>query len=56
MLRAMQIGISIADMELLTVGMIIDMYTEAANDHIEDGEDDAAPREASEEMGDFDLF
>lgn len=32
LLRACQLGISIRDMELLTVGMINDMYTEAAND------------------------
>ena len=33
MLRAVQLGISIADMDLLTIGLVIDMYTESANDH-----------------------
>lgn len=32
MLRAAQVGISVADLELLTVGMVMDMYTEAMND------------------------
>lgn len=32
MLRAAQIGISVADLKLLTVGMVLDMYTEALND------------------------
>ena len=32
MLRAVQLGISVADMDLLTIGMIQDMYTEALND------------------------
>lgn len=31
-LRAVQLGISIGDMKLLTIGMIIDMLTESAND------------------------
>ena len=30
--RAVQLGISVADMDLLTIGMIQDMYTEALND------------------------
>ena len=32
MLRAVQLGISVVDMDLLTIGMIQDMYTEALND------------------------
>lgn len=32
LLRAAQLGISIADMDLLTVGMLLDMCTEAIND------------------------
>lgn len=31
-LRAVQLGISIRDMDLLTIGLILDMYTENAND------------------------
>lgn len=32
MLRCMQIGVSIRDLDLLTVGMVIDMYVESQND------------------------
>ena len=32
LLRAVQIGISVADLDLLTVGMVNDMYTESFND------------------------
>lgn len=32
MLRAVQMGISIRDLELLSVGLVLDMCTEAQND------------------------
>lgn len=32
MLRAVQLGITIADLELLTIGLILDMFAEAQND------------------------
>lgn len=32
LLRAVQLGISVRDLELLTVGMVNDMYIEAEND------------------------
>lgn len=32
LLRAVQVGISISDLDLLTIGMINDMYAEAHND------------------------
>ncbi len=35
LLRAAQLGISIGDLELLTVGMVIDMSTESMNDDCE---------------------
>lgn len=35
LLRAAQLGISMQDLELLTVGMVIDMSTESANDDYE---------------------
>lgn len=31
-LRAVQVGISIRDLELLTIGMLNDIYAEACND------------------------
>ena len=33
-LRSVEIGISIGDMDLLTVGLVIDMWTEKANDGV----------------------
>lgn len=35
LLRAVQLGISVRDLDLLTVGMVIDMHTEQANDEFE---------------------
>lgn len=35
MLRAVKLGISIRDMELVTIGMINEMYAEEANDSLE---------------------
>lgn len=35
MLRAVQLGISIRDLDLLTIGMINEMYAEAENDKLD---------------------
>lgn len=48
LLRAVQLGISLSDLDLLTIGMVCDMYTEQMND----GAD--YPIEATQE--DFDRF
>lgn len=32
MLRAAQIGISISDLDLLSIGLVMDMFTESQND------------------------
>lgn len=48
LLRTLSLGISISDMDLLTVGLIVDMYTERANDREE------YPDVAQQE--DFDIF
>lgn len=34
LLRSVEIGISISDLDLLTVGLVIDMWTEKANDSV----------------------
>lgn len=34
LLRAVQLGISLSDLELLTIGMVDDMYTEQLNDDV----------------------
>ena len=33
LLRCVQLGISIRDLDLLTIGMVNDMYAESSNDH-----------------------
>lgn len=48
LLRAAQLGISMSDLDLLTIGMIQDMYTEAINDQ------ETYARVATQE--DFDKF
>lgn len=48
LLRSVQLGISLSDLELLSIGMINDMYTEAQND------DEKYPLLAQQE--DFDKF
>lgn len=35
LLRAAQAGISISDLDLLSIGMVSDMFTESANDSAE---------------------
>ena len=35
LLRAVQLGLSLSDLDLLTVGMVWDMYIESANDECE---------------------
>lgn len=34
LLRSVEIGISISDLDLLTVGLVIDMWTEKVNDGV----------------------
>ena len=48
LLRCLQIGLSLRDLELVTAGMVVDMATERANDEAEWEE------EATQE--DFDKF
>lgn len=48
LLRAVQLGISLSDLELLTIGMVNDMYTEQLNDEVK------YPIRATQE--DFDKF
>lgn len=50
LLRCTEVGLSTADLDLLTVGMVIDMLTEKANDE----EEPNTVRKATQE--DFDKF
>ena len=36
LLRCVQLGIAIRDLELLTIGMVNDMYAESRNDEVTD--------------------
>ena len=49
MLRAAELGISVQDFDLLTVGMLLDIFTERANDA-------ADADELTAEQSDFDNF
>ena len=48
LLRCIEIGISVRDLDLLTIGMVLDIWTEKANDDVK------YDRVASQE--DFDKF
>ena len=53
LLRCMEIGISVSDLDLLTVGLVLDIWTEKGNDS-EKYETKALVREANQH--DFDVF
>ncbi len=38
LLRCLQLKLSLRDLDMLTIGMVLDMYTEQANDQEEYGE------------------
>nr|DAY18890.1 MAG TPA: hypothetical protein [Caudoviricetes sp.] len=47
-MRAVKLGITVQDLDLLTIGLVMDMFTESQNDNFE--YDDMA------EQADFDKF
>ncbi len=49
MLRCLQIGLNIRDLDLLTVGLVNDMFTEKANDE----SDDYSVRATQEDFDNF---
>ncbi len=51
MLRAIELGISVSDLDLLDIGIVMDMFTEKINDNCEPEE---TVKEASQD--DFDNF
>lgn len=51
-LRCLEIGLPLRDLELLTIGMVIDIWTESLNDRAESS--GGTVREATQE--DFDRF
>ena len=54
LLRSMEVGISIRDLELLTIGMVLDIWVEKGNDSAEENSTDGSVRMASQ--ADFDAF
>ena len=32
MLRAVQLGVAVSDLDMLTIGLVLDMFTESQND------------------------
>ena len=52
LLRCLEVGLSMSDLELLTVGLVLDIWTERLNDDVKEPKSDI--REATQE--DFDKF
>ena len=52
LLRCLEVGLSMSDLELLTVGLVLDIWTERLNDDVNEPKSDI--REATQE--DFDKF
>ena len=36
LLRCVELGVSISDLDLLSIGLVLDMWTEKANDDVKD--------------------
>ena len=53
LLRCLEVGLSLSDLDLLTIGMVLDIWTEKGNDG-EKYETKAVVREANQH--DFDVF
>ena len=53
LLRWLEVGLSISDLELLTIGMVLDIWTDKGNDSVKYKAVDTV-REATQQ--DFDLF
>ena len=54
LLRCMEVGISIRDLDLLTIGMVLDIWVEKGNDSGEENSDGGSVRMA--QQSDFDAF
>ena len=54
LLRCVELGISIQDLDLLTIGMVIDLMVEKGNDGAEENSGNGNVRIASQ--ADFDAF
>lgn len=54
LLRCAEVGISIRDLDLLTIGMVLDIFTEKGNDNAEENSSRGSVRMATQ--SDFDAF
>ena len=54
LLRCVELGISIRDLDLLTIGMVIDLMVEKGNDSVEENRAEGTIRIAGQ--SDFDAF
>ena len=54
LLRCMEVGISIRDLDLLTIGMVLDIWVEKGNDSVEESSGNGSVRMA--QQSDFDAF
>lgn len=54
LLRCVEVGISIRDLDLLTIGMVLDIWTEKANDSVKYETAGGTVRKATQK--DFDMF
>ena len=54
LLRCMEVGISIRDLDLLTIGMVLDIWVEKGNDSAEETSYTGSVRLA--QQSDFDAF
>lgn len=54
LLRCAEVGISIRDLDLLTIGMVLDIFIEKSNDSAEENSDRGSVRMARQ--SDFDAF
>ena len=54
MLRCLEVGLSLSDLDLLTIGMVLDIWTEKGNDNADYGSSGVTVRMA--DQNDFDRF
>ena len=54
LLRCVEVGISIRDLDLLTIGMVLDIFVEKWNDNIEENRNTGFVRMA--QQADFDIL
>ena len=56
LLRCVELGISIADLDLLTIGLVLDMWTERSNDSAYYENADVGETVRLATQADFDVF